>query len=308
MKSLLKHHYATVIDGIKIRLAPLQPFRAKIQKTVSLCLLRLVIVMVMVMIVLWLVKSTWFYFTNQWIFFVSPATFTFNSPNWVTDSLIEKMRNIEGLETRYNIFEKDLTKKIGEVYGESPLISQVFSIKRRLPNTIEIRLELRRPIAVVKSKSREYLIDRDGVRLLDNLYKYPEKEGRPIYIRDNRRLRVPEYGEEWEMNSVRVGLNLLNYLRHNKIDTLLKIATIDVSHVVEKISNRGRSNIILWTEKGTMIKWGSPPSSRQLMELSNYEKLQNLLSVANEEGTDLSNLEYVDVRWKTPVGKRIDIQ
>ncbi|MCP5006323.1 MAG: hypothetical protein GY941_20655, partial [Planctomycetes bacterium] len=58
----------------------------------------------------------------------------------------------------------------------------------------------------------------------------------------------------------------------------------------------------------TMIKWGSPPSPEQLMELSNYEKLQNLLSVANEEGTDLSNLEYVDVRWKTPVGKRIDIQ
>lgn len=307
MKSLLRHHCANAIEGIKTRLAQLQPFRAKIQKTVSLCLMRVVIVIVMAMIVVWLVKSTWSYFTNQWIFLVSPATFTFNTPDWVTGRLIEKMRNIEGLKARYTMFEKDLTKKIGEVYGDSPLISQVFSIERRLPNTIEIRLELRRPIAVVKSKSKEYLIDSDGVRLLEDLYRYPEEGGRPFYIRDKRRLQVPEYGEKWEMRSVKVGVNLLKYLRYNKIDTLLKIATIDVSHVDAR-DNGGRSDIILWTEKGTMIKWGSPQSSEQLMELSNYEKLQNLLSVANEEGTDLSNLEYVDVRWKTPVGKRIKIQ
>ena len=57
-----------------------------------------------------------------------------------------------------------------------------------------------------------------------------------------------------------------------------------------------------------MIKWGSQPSSENLHELSNFEKLQNLLSVANAEGTDLSNLEYVDVRWKTPIAKRINVQ
>ncbi|MCP5003832.1 MAG: hypothetical protein GY941_07760 [Planctomycetes bacterium] len=307
MKSLIKHLCANVLDSIKIRLTQLQPYCEKVQKTASACLLRIAIVIVGVMIVLWLVKSTWLYFTNQPMFLVSPATFTFDTPDWVTDRLIEKIRNIEGLETRYNIFEKDLTEKIGVVYGKSLLIAQVFSIERRLPNTIEIRLELRRPIAIVRCKSREYLVDRDGVRLLEGLYKYPEKDGRPIYIRGKRRLRVPEYGERWKTKSVEVGVDLLNYLKYNKIDSLLKIATIDVSRV-DKRSKGGQSDITLWTEKGTMIKWGTPPSPEQLMELSNYEKLQNLLSVANEEGTDLSNLEYVDVRWKTPIGKRIDIQ
>ncbi len=308
MKSLLKHHYAHTIDRLKIRLSQLQPFRAKIQRTVSLFLLRAVIVAVAVMVVLWLAKSTWSYFTHQPMFLVSPKTFTFNTPNWVTDRLIEKIRKIDGLKTRYNIFENDLTKKIGEVYGKSPLISQVLSIDRRLPNTIEIRLELRRPIAIVKNKSKEYFVDKDGVRLLEDLYAWSEKERRPLYIiNDRRRLQVPGYGEKWKMKSVEEGVNLLNYLRYNKIDKLLKIAAIDVSRVTNQ-SNGVRSDILLWTEKGTMIKWGSPPSSEQLMELSNYEKLQNLLSVANEEGTDLSDLEYVDVRWKMPVGKRIDIQ
>jgi hypothetical protein len=54
-----------------------------------------------------------------------------------------------------------------------------------------------------------------------------------------------------------------------------------------------------------MIKWGCPASSGRVNELSDYEKLQNLLSVAKEEGVDLSNMEYVDVRWKTPLAKRV---
>ncbi len=43
-------------------------------------------------------------------------------------------------------------------------------------------------------------------------------------------------------------------------------------------------------------------------ELSNYEKLKNLLSVAMEAGADMENVENVDVRWKTPLAKRLSIR
>ena len=33
--------------------------------------------------------------------------------------------------------------------------------------------------------------------------------------------------------------------------------------------------------------------------------LLNFLSVAKEEGVALANMEYVDVRWKTPLAKRV---
>lgn len=106
MKSLLKRHCTNVLDGIKVRLVQLQPFCARMQKTASLYLLRFVVVVAVVMIALWLVKSTWLYFINQRMFLVGPETFTFDTPTWVTDRLIERLRNVDGLKTRYNIFEK----------------------------------------------------------------------------------------------------------------------------------------------------------------------------------------------------------
>jgi len=307
MKNVLKYHYVNVLDSVKVHLAQLQPYFDKVKKTAFSYLVRLAIVTVLIMVALWVVKSTWLHFTNQKLFLVSPATFTFETPDWVTDRFIEKIRNIHGLKIKYNIFEKDLTKKIAEVYEKSSLVSQVVSVQRKLPNMIKIKLELRRPIAIVKRKSEEYLVDKECVRLIRDLYKFPEKEGGQIYIVDNRRLKVPDYGEKWNNRSVEEGVNLLNYLKYNKIDELFKIATIDVSRIDRRKKN-GRSDIILWTKNGTMIKWGSQPSPENLHELSNFEKLQNLLSVANEEGTDLSNLEYVDVRWKTPIAKRTHIQ
>ncbi len=65
---------------------------------------------------------------------------------------------------------------------------------------------------------------------------------------------------------------------------------------------------MLWTKDCAKIKWGCPTSSEHVNELSNYEKLQNLLSVAMEEGAGLNKMEYVDVRWKTPLAKRVSIR
>jgi hypothetical protein len=151
------------------------------------------------------------------------------------------------------------------------------------------------------------LVDKDCVRIPGDFYKYPEEGDEPIYIISRKSVKVPEYGEKWKDKSIEDGINLLNYLKHNKIDKLLKIVSIDVS----KIEGRRKDNKIgveLWTKNGAKIKWGFSPSSGQVSELSNYEKLQNLLSVAMEEGADLGNMEYVDVRWKTPLAKRTRVR
>jgi hypothetical protein len=102
-------------------------------------------------------------------------------------------------------------------------------------------------------------------------------------------------------------MNLLNYLKHNGIHKLLKIASIDVSKISGSRKD-GKIDVVLWTKNGAKIKWGYSASSGQVNEPSDYEKLQNLLSVAKEEGADLTNMEYVDVRWKTPLAKRISLR
>ena len=302
----LKYHYTETIDKIKINVVTLRPYLERVQKASLSFSLRLVIVIIVIIAVIWFGKCTWKHITSQSVFTVNPVTFSFEAPDWATDKLVSELKNIPGLKEKYNMFEKGLTGKIAGLYEKSPFISKVHYVERELPNRLNLKFELRRPIAIVKRKNKEYLVDKDCVRLPPKYYKYPEG-GNPIYMVCNKSTNIPGYGEKWDDRPIEEGLGLLNYLKYNRIDKLLKIVTLDVSNVARK-PETGKSNITLWTEKGTMIKWGCPLSCEKPNELSNYEKLQNLLSVAKEEGPNLANMEYVDLRWKTPLGKHVNIQ
>ncbi|OHB48167.1 MAG: hypothetical protein A2106_05490 [Planctomycetes bacterium GWF2_40_8] len=307
MKKFLRNQYYKSVDKIMTNITALKPYLENIRKASISILLKLAIAVVIASSVVWLGKFTWKYLTDQNMFLVSPVTFSFETPDWATDKFINEINNIHGLKRKYNIFEEDLTKKIVAAYEKSPLISKVYYVERELPNRLNMKLELRRPAAIVMRKREKYLVDKDCVRIPEKFYKYPEEGGDPIYIVCRRSTKIPEYGERWNDVSIGEGISLLNYLKHNKIDKLLKIASIDVSNVGGR-NKDGKIDVELWTKNGAKIRWGYPASSGQVNEPSNYEKLQNLLSVAMEEGADLSNMEYVDVRWKAPLAKRISVR
>lgn len=307
MKKLLKDQYDKVIDKIRANIAMAKPYFETTQKASISLSLRLALVVVVILSVIWLGKFVWKRLTDQDIFLISPTTFSFETPDWATDEFAHEINNIRGLKKKYNIFEKDLTKKIVDVYESSPLISRVSYVERELPNRLRMKFELRRPVAIVKRKHKEFLVDKDCVRLPEKFYKYPEEGDDPIYIISRKSVKIPGYGEKWKDRSIEDGISLLNFLQHNKVDKLLKIVSIDVSMIGDRRKD-GNIGVELWTKDGAKIKWGFSASSGQVNELSNYEKLQNLLSVALEEGTDLGNVEYVDVRWKAPLAKRVSIR
>ncbi len=306
MKKIFKAQYDKLRDKIRANIATVKPYFENLRKASILFLLKLALIVVIVFSITWFGKFGWTRLTDQDIFMVSPTTFSFEPPDWATDKFAHEINNIHGLKDKYNIFEKDLTKKIVSVYESSPLISKVNYVQRELPNRLKMKFELRRPVAIVKRKRKKYLIDKNCVRLPEEFYNYPE-EGNPIYIISKKSVKVPGYGEKWKDRSIEDGINLLNYLRRNKVDKLLQIVSIDVSKIGDSRKD-GKIGVELWTKDGAKIKWGFSASSGQVNELSNYEKLQNLLSVAMEAGAGLENVEYVDVRWKTPLAKRISIR
>ncbi len=311
MKEIFKDQYYKIIDnikdGIKAKIDTAKPYLEYIQKVSVSVLLKFTFLLFIVFFAIWFSKFTWRHLTNQKMFLVSPATFSFEIPDWATDGFINEINSIQGLKKKYNIFEKDLTKRIVYAYENSPLVSRVCYVERELPNRLNMKMELRRPVAIVKKRRKEYLVDNDCVRLPDKFYKYPEAGDDPFYIIVRNSVKVPEYGKKWNDKSIIDGINLLNYLRHNKVDKLLKITSIDVSKIGGK-HKKGQIDVALLTKDGARIKWGCPTSSEHVNELSNYEKLQNLLSVAMEEGAGLNKMEYVDVRWKTPLAKRVSIR
>ncbi|HHT9153854.1 MAG TPA: hypothetical protein ACFYEM_10070, partial [Candidatus Hypogeohydataceae bacterium YC40] len=89
----------------------------------------------------------------------------------------------------------------------------------------------------------------------------------------------------------------------NNVHKIMNLRSVDVTGV-GWARTRGESDIILWTQEGTAIKWGCPPLCGHVDELSNEQKLKNLLSIVKAEGKKLDQMEYIDVRWKLPILKK----
>ncbi|HEY4481791.1 MAG TPA: cell division protein FtsQ/DivIB, partial [Candidatus Brocadiaceae bacterium] len=237
------------------------------------------------------------------IFKVSPSTFSFHTPSWVTARFSSDIKHVAALNEQYRMYENDLTQRIADVYGGIVLIKKIDSIKRTFPNKLNIKLVLRKPAAIVKTGNYTYLVDDECVLLPKEYYTLQNAEYDTPCIQSNKLARLPLYGSEWNDKGIKAGIDVVKFLRANNIHNIFKILTVDVSNVCKRRFT-GKSDIVFWTENNTQIRWGCSSLCNEPNELSNEEKLQNLLSIAKTEGTNLKQMEYVDVRWKKPSGKR----
>lgn len=249
------------------------------------------------------IPKVWNALTELNIFKVSPLTFEFQTPVWVTDRFSNDIKSVAALQEEYGLYEDGLTQKIADVYSKFPVVKRVDSISRIFPNTLDIKLALRKPAAVVKYGNKTYLVDNEGVLLPYEYYVMPNPEYDSPYIRSSKLSKPPPVGNKWSDKGIAEGIELITFLRLNNIHNLFKVLVVDVSNVRKKGPSE-KSDIVLWTEANTQIRWGGSSLRKQSSELSNEEKLQNLLSVGKSEGTALKQMEYVDVRWDKPIGKR----
>lgn len=278
--------------------------RAKeFKRTIYLFSLRLFVFAAIIVFIIWGMKSVWSSLTDLNIFKVSPSTFSFHAPSWMNEHFSDDIKQIAALNEHYGMYENNLTQKIADVYEKVALVKKVDSIKRVFPNKLAIKLVLRRPEAIVKSGSSTYLVDEESVLLPKEYYTLQNAEYDSPCIQSKKLTKFPFYGSTWNDKGIKAGVALVKFLRANNIHNLFKVVAVDVSNVCKRRFT-GKSDIILWTENNTQIRWGCSPLCNEPNELSDEEKLQNLLSIAKTEGTNLKKMEYVDVRWDKPLGKR----
>ncbi len=244
----------------------------------------------------------WERLANRPEFLVYPSTFQLKTPEWATPRLSEELRNVEGLAKCYSIFEFDLTRKIAQAYERCPWVYKVVSIRREFPNRIKMQLILRKPAAMVELKRKLYLTDEDAVRLPREFYIWPDpKFDVPRIVRRGLK-ELPQPGKKWRDMGVRAAAHLAKFLADRKMLRRFQITTIDASNV-GRPNGRRDSELVLWTAQHTRILWGSSPLSHAPGELSDEQKLANLLAVGEAEKYDFRRLEEVDVRWDRPYGK-----
>jgi hypothetical protein len=235
-------------------------------------------------------------------FRILEVDFTVFPTEGVKEELVRQVKDTRGILGK-NLFEKDITRKVAKDLEKNPWVLKVHSSRRVFPNKLQVKLELRRPEAVFKKKEEFYLLDAEGTILPEKFYSWPKGQRKTPYIESARVAEVPGPGKRLEDKGVLAGIELVMFLKKNNAHKLLGIKAVDVSNV-GRGRPRGESDIVLRTEGDVAIKWGCPPLCQQAGELSDSEKLNNLLSVVKAEGPRLAQMEYVDVRWQTPRGKR----
>ncbi len=302
--------YKSRIKKINYNTTRLKPFfdffstkTAEYKKKIYPFLIGLLILALITIFSIWWIKNLWYSLTNLNTFKLSPSTFSFNTPAWVTDRFSNDIKYVSSLNPCYSMYEYSLTQEIAAAYSKITPIKKIDAIKRIYPNKLNIKLVLRTPAALVKCGNNIYLVDYDCVLLPKEYYKLPNNEYDNLFIQSNKLTKPPLLGKTWNDNGIKAGVELLKFLRANNVHNIFKILAVDVSNVCKK-RNTGKSDIILWTENNTQIRWGCSSLCNEPNELSDEEKLQNLLSIAKSEGTNLKRMDYVDVRWKKPIGKQ----
>jgi len=206
-----------------------------------------------------------------------------------------------------SVFDEDLCRRVEERLRAGPCfwIREVKSVRRLLPDRLELEMVFREPAALVQFGPDCYMIDADGYWLPDHLYLLPEgwdTDRIPVIV--NRKLRTsPPLARGWSGPALAVGARLHMFLLRSGLFDELPMKTLDVTHVGEA---GYEPDIVLTARNGVAIKWGCSDSYAQLEGLSlpsgrnpDSRKLE-MLRTKMGDYPGLEGLNYIDLRW---VGK-----
>ena len=183
-----------------------------------------------------------------------------------------------------NIFKVNLMKEAKELSKLNPDYQRVV-LRRELPNRIIIDFTPRKAVAGIKL-SKYFNLDKNGVLF------YPEDEKDdnsqlPLIIGLKSKISQPRPGVKCRDNSLIKALEFVDNLNNDQeLKNRIKIKEINLANV---------NDIFLVTKTGCKINLGSTKSLDK--------DLLILKRVISEVNSDLTNIEYINLRFKEPVIK-----
>jgi len=193
-----------------------------------------------------------------------------------------------------NIFRIDLKKEsryISELY---PVYKNI-RLFRILPNRLFIRFTDRNPLAYVKLY-RYFCVDSDAT--LFDLPQGQETQDLPVIIGLERKIPGPKPGKQYNIKELITALNIIKEIETNNLFKEYKIKRIDVVNP---------ANISCFIQLSGYPK-GRVAADFQVLEVKMEQddisdKIRVLAGLFTQLKDDISNIKYIDLRFKEPVVK-----
>jgi hypothetical protein len=230
-------------------------------------------------------------------------------PPWIRSDVKTEVLRDAGLLGNLSLLDDwdTLVRRLRQAFEFHPWIAEVKQIKRRLPNSLEIEVEYRRPIAVVESSGPSGVallpIDDAAIRLPEADLTDVERHYLPRIANVTGR---PLVGETWDDPRVLGGARLASAL----IDVWQPLRLVEIlpsAHQTVYAESRFYTYEIV-TSGRTRIVWGAAPGEEQLAgESPTTEKRKRLLDYAATTGKldSIDGPASVDIRRSLIVVPRV---
>lgn len=201
---------------------------------------------------------------------------------WLPASEQRRLEHLVVQTVSTDVFDRDSLESLRAALDASGWFREVAEVRRFPENTVRVRGEWRAPFAAVRAGDRDHLVTVSG-ELLPLSYP-PGGAGPGIPVVVGAQFGPPEneargfaYGRRWRGGDVPASLALLAELRAAFAATphiQRQIVGVDVSE------HRQRQRLLIVTDTGSRIVWGSAPGEERPGEVRAQEKIARLVQLA----------------------------
>ena len=229
-------------------------------------------------------------------------------PHWVPHDLVEQVTKRAGLPTELSLLDEDLTQRVAQAFEQHPWVKGNVHVRASVPAQLQVDLEYREPVAMVRAKNGLFPIDVDAVVL-------PAADFSPAQIGEVSRRGKRWFAAEW---SGRDSLARRHGSRRGAARGVAEVALAGVRLEVDPCTARPQTQVAwdelsfqLGTTGGSRIIWGRPPGSKRPGELPAEKKIERMKYYLRQHGpfdSSLGPCEFDITHWcdisRKPIAER----
>lgn len=221
----------------------------------------------------------------------------------IPDDLIEQVQRRSELPETMSVLDPSIPKRLAKAFAEHPWIARVIEVRNEHPAKVTVRVEYRKPVALIQIKSGFYAVDRDGILLPPRDFSAADAE-RFLIVRGIRSTPTASAGQPWDDPAVIAVAQLAEILAPKWKD--MKLTAIVAPRPTSETSTADELHFELETSTGSRILWGRAPGTLHPGELTPTQKLGRMSKYLNEFGSfDRPSGPYeIDIRHWQEITRR----
>lgn len=194
-------------------------------------------------------------------------------PRWVPDDLVEQVLGGSQWPKTTSLLDDALTAKVAEAFRQHPWVAEVLTVRKSVPAHIDVQLEYRQPVGMIRVKQGMYPVDKDGILLPPADFSVADTQRYPT-IDSVRSIPQGPAGTSWGDTSVLGAARLAKVLAPHwkKFD----LVSIRVPRVTTANATTEQLVYTLISRGGSQIVWGRAPGTTHPGELSAEQKVAKL--------------------------------